>query len=125
MNNICLIGRIVKDAEVKNLEKNNLISFTIAVPRKINKEKSSFINVNVFRKEDKLSKYLTKGTQVAISGELQVDNVKDNVGNYKTFTKVVAEDLTLLGSGKKETKDNNLNVPFTEEEPIFSGDFPF
>lgn len=125
MNNICLIGRIVKDAEVKNLEKNNLISFTIAVPRKINKEKSSFINVNVFRKEDKLSKYLTKGTQVAISGELQVDNVKDNTGNYKTFTKVVAEDLTLLGSRKKETKDNNLNVPFTEEEPIFSGDFPF
>lgn len=125
MNNICLIGRIVKDAEVKNLEKNNLISFTIAVPRKINKEKSSFINVNVFRKEDKLSKYLTKGTQVAISGELQVDNVKDNAGNYKTFTKVVAEDLTLLGSGKKETKDNNLNIPFTEEEPIFGGDFPF
>ena len=129
MNNTTLVGRITKDAEVKALEKNNLISFTIAVPRKINKDKSSFININVFRKEDKLSQYLTKGTQVAVSGELQVDNVQSN-GTWKTFVKVVADELTLLG--KRESKEDilkqvsDLGIPFSdEEEPINMGDCPF
>ena len=129
MNNTTLVGRITKDAEVKALEKNNLISFTIAVPRKLNKDKNSFININVFRKEDKLSQYLTKGTQVAISGELQVDNVQSN-GAWKTFVKVVADELTLLG--KRESKEDilkqvsDLGIPFSdEEEPINMGDCPF
>ena len=127
MNNTTLVGRITKDAEVKALEKNNLISFTIAVPRKLNKDKSRFININVFRKEDKLSQYLTKGTQIAVSGELQVDNVQSN-GAWKTFVKVVADELTLLG--KRESKEDilkqveSLGIPFADdEEPINMGDY--
>lgn len=119
------VGRIVKDAEVKTLQNTNVIIFTIAIDRRMQKDKSSFVTVNLFRKEDKISQYLTKGTLIKVVGELQVDNTKDDNGNWKTYVKVVADDIKLLG-GKKNNNDSTFeDTTFDEEPPIDFGDCPF
>lgn len=124
------VGRIVKDAEVKQLQNTNVIIFTIAIDRRMQKDKSSFVTVNLFRKEDKISQYLTKGTLIKVVGELQVDNTKDDNGNWKTYIKIVADDIKLLGGKKNNSNDvfNNSTFeddPFDEEPPIDFGDCPF
>lgn len=118
------VGRIVKDAEVKQLQNTNAIIFTIAIDRRMQKDKSSFVTVNLFRKEDKISQYLTKGTLIKVVGELQVDNTKDDNGNWKTYVKIVADDIKLLG-GKKNNNSSFEDTTFDEEPPIDFGDCPF
>lgn len=118
------VGRIVKDAEVKELQNTNVIIFNIAIDRRMQKDKSSFVTVNLFRKEDKISQYLTKGTLIKVVGELQVDNTKDDNGNWKTYVKVVADDIKLLG-GKKNNNSTFEDTTFDEEPPIDFGDCPF
>lgn len=117
------VGRIIKNAEVKQVKETNLITFTIAIDRKMQKDKSSFINIKMFRKTDNISQYLLKGTLIKVVGELQVDNVKDSEGNYKTYVSVVADDIKLLG-GKKQNEPATNDI-FEDMTPVDGGDMPF
>lgn len=115
MNQVCLIGRIVRDAEIRYTadKKYNKVEFTMAVTTGYgDKAKTSFIPIEKWQAE-KLQKFLTKGTQVAINGELHIERYEDKQGNKKTFTKVVARDIALLGSKSKD--ETSFTPPGFEE----------
>lgn len=130
MNNIQLIGRITKELEIKPVGQTTKCDFTIAVNRKFAKEgqqKADFINCVCFGKiADNLVKYQGKGSQIGVIGSLNIDQYKDQEGNNKSFTKVVANEIEFLSSGEK--KENHSSMKDSDPvgfELIDDDDIPF
>lgn len=114
MNQVILIGRVVKDAEVSvlnNQNKTNVIKFTIAVPRDYKKDGETvvdFINIEQFGNDfSKLKNYVLKGTKVAISGSINIDK-----GTNGYFTKIKANKIELLGTNSSK----NCNLEQNEQK---------
>ena len=74
MNNVCIIGRITKDIELKEYgkgkDKGLMCRFTVAVQR--DKDTADFIPCTAFGKTAEfLDAYTVKGTRIGIEGRLQ------------------------------------------------------
>lgn len=128
MNNIQLIGRITKDLELKQAGQTSKCDFSIAVNRKFAKEgqqQADFINVVCFGKiAENLVKYQSKGSQIGVVGSLNIDQYKDNEGNNRTFTKVVANEIEFLGSNN-QSNNNQSDNGYNEFQTIDDDDIPF
>lgn len=94
MNKIVLLGRLVRDVE----ENNGIGKLTLAVPRKLSKEKIvDFINCVAFGNIVKpLIEYTKKGNRLLIEGRLQIENYVDKEGNNKQSINVVISDFYFL-----------------------------
>ena len=126
MNRIVLVGRLVRDCEPSVLPGTGTgkITFPLAVDRAYQKDKNNkkvdFIPVEMIGNHTtKLAQYMTKGKQVAIEGELNIDVYEKN-GEKKSFTKVKADRVEFVGGGKAET--NTLPNGF---EAIDDDELPF
>jgi single-strand DNA-binding protein len=109
LNKAILIGNLGGDPEEKILEnKSILLKFRVATNKQYVVdgqviEKTEWHNVVVYDELAKLcKKYLAKGSQVYVEGELQTTNwIKDGVKHYKTFIKAY-EVLFLSKTKEKE-----------------------
>ncbi len=105
MNQVVLIGRLVRDADLKMLSNGSVLNFTIAVDRgykdKDGNKQTDFVPIVAFNK-DKIADYMLKGKMVAISGSIQIDKYKDKDGKDRTATKVNAREIKFLDGGKTE-----------------------
>lgn len=126
MNRIVLVGRLVRDCEPSVLPGTGTgkITFTLAVDRAYQKDKNNkkvdFIPVEMIGNHTtKLAQYMTKGKQVAIEGELNIDVYEKN-GEKKSFTKVKADRVEFVGGGKQES-----NTLPNEFEAIDDSELPF
>ena len=126
MNRIVLVGRLVRDCEPSVLPGTGTgkITFTLAIDRAYQKDKNNkkvdFIPVEMIGNHTtKLAQYMTKGKQVAVEGELNIDVYEKN-GEKKSFTKVKADRVEFVGGGKAET--NTLPGEF---EAIDDDSLPF
>ena len=114
MNKVILKGRLTSAPELKQTPNGVAVAkFTVAVNRRFDREKTDFINCEAWRNTAEfISKYFTKGKEIAIIGELHIDkNEKDGKTTY--FTSVVVEEVEFCGSkneSKNETKENE-SVP--------------
>lgn len=118
MNKVFLIGRLVKNPELRYTASNTPVAtFTIAVnrPKRQDKEQEAdFINVVTWGKQaDNCNKYLEKGSQVAIDGRIQTRSYDGEDGKRRYVTEIIAESIQFLNS-KKEGKD--INVATKQEE---------
>ena len=91
MNKVTIIGRIVKDPEVRYSASNVAFgSYTIAVDRPVSKDAekvTDFLYCKVVGKTAEfVEKYLKKGMKIAVSGRVQCDTFKDKDGNNKSTT---------------------------------------
>lgn len=109
MNNLTVNGNLVKDMEVKTYGKDGIVaSFTIANNERVGQnDVASFINCTMFgeKRIEALQKYLVKGCKVLITGRLQIDNVQNEDG-YKTYTKVIVDNLEIERFVEQEEKNN-------------------
>ena len=126
MNRIVLVGRLVRDCEPSVLPGTGTgkITFTLAVDRAYQKDKNNkkvdFIPVEMIGNHTtKLAQYMTKGKQVAVEGELNIDQYEKN-GEKKSFTKVKADRVEFVGGGKQES-----NTLPNEFEAIDDNELPF
>ena len=126
MNRIVLVGRLVRDCEPSVLPGTGTgkITFTLAVNRAYQKDKNNkkvdFIPVEMIGNHTtKLAQYMTKGKQVAVEGELNIDVYEKN-GEKKSFTKVKADRVEFVGGGKADT-----NTLPNEFEAIDDDSLPF
>jgi single-strand DNA-binding protein len=105
MNKFIFTGNLGKDAEVKVTQSGmHVCSFSVAVKSGYgDKQKTTWANCALFgkRAEGQLPQYLTKGAQVAISGELTLDEWEGKDGTTQKSIKVNVDDLDLIG-GKPE-----------------------
>lgn len=103
LNNITIVGRITRDPELRKTGSDkSVVSFTVAVNRRFNRDESDFINVVAWNQTaDFLAKYGDKGALVGVEGRLQTRNYEDKDGKMIYVTEVVADNVQLLESKAK------------------------
>ena len=108
MNKAILIGRLVKDPELRYTTNNiPVATFTLAVNR-IGSEEPDYINIVVWRKQaENCSKYITKGSQVAIEGSIQTRSYEDKNGQKKYITEVKADNVQFLDTKNRVQQEVN------------------
>lgn len=117
MNQICLIGRLARDPELRYTNNNKPVAnFTIAVNR-IGQDIADFINCVVWNNQaENLCKYQDKGSQIAIVGNLRVDQYQDSNGDNRYKTYVLVSNIEYLNSKKsKESVENSTEQCSTEQ----------
>ena len=79
MNDIKLLGRLTNAPELKKSNAGHTYAwFTVAVPRKSNKNEADFIRCVAFGKlASAMEQYCTKGRQILVQGRLQVSQSTD------------------------------------------------
>lgn len=111
MNKIILLGRLVKDPELRHTENGDKIytKFTIAVQRNFRMpdgiREVDFIPVRVWgKKAEVIVKYMKKGSLITLSGRLRTGSYEDKDGSRKYIAEVVAEDFKFLDSKKTQVQ---------------------
>ena len=132
MNKVVLTGRLVRDAELSHIASTATpkMSFSIAVERNYQKDKNNkkvdFINCEMIGKHtENLCQYVTKGKQILVEGELNIDNYEKD-GEKRSFTKVKVDRLEFLGGATTEKKANTNTLEFTDFQEVNDDeDIPF
>lgn len=127
MNKVILLGRLTRDPEMKNTTTGKAVTrFSIAVDRRFkNKDgqkEADFINIVVWGKQAEFAaQYLTKGSQISLSGRLEARSYDAQDGQRRYITEVVADEINFVSSGQKNStagyqqtsapqSDNNNNM---------------
>ena len=132
MNKIIISGRLVRDAELSYISVTGTpkLSFSLAVERNYQKDKNNkkvdFINCEQLGKHvENLCQYVTKGKQILVAGELNIDNYEKD-GEKRSFTKVKVDRLEFLGNATTEKKTNADTSEFTDFQEVDNDeDIPF
>ena len=125
LNNITIAGRITRDPELRKTGSDkSVVSFTVAVNRRFNRDESDFINVVAWnQRADFLAKYGDKGALVGVEGRLQTRNYEDKDGKLVYVTEVVADNVQLLESKAKaeERRGQGGSNHYEEKKEEFGG----
>ena len=104
-------GNLGKDSEVKYLPSGEAIcTFSVAVSSGYgNKKKTTWANCALFGKQasSTLPTYLTKGTSVAVSGEVTLDEWQGQDGSTQKTLKVTVVKIDLIGSSQGKNAPHN------------------
>ena len=122
MNKIIISGRLVRDAELSYIASTATpkMSFSLAVERAYQKDKNNkkvdFINCEQLGKHvENLCQYVTKGKQILVEGELNIDNYEKD-GEKRSFTKVKVDRLEFLSGNSNANTENKQNNEYKIEE---------
>jgi single-strand DNA-binding protein len=99
LNNVTLIGRLVRDPELKYIATGQAVStFTIAVDNPFSKEgKADFIQCLVWQKPaENLAKYCAKGRAIALVGRIQTRSYEGQDGRKVNVFEIVANEIKYL-----------------------------
>ena len=114
MNKVILIGRVVRDADIRYSQGANttcVARYTLAVDRKFKQEgqpTADFINCIAFGKLGEFAeKYLHKGVKIAVVGRIQTGSYKNKDGNTVYTTDVVVEEQEFCESKSSNQSQGN------------------
>lgn len=98
MNKVFIIGRLTKEPELRTTPNGvNVATMSVAVTCRMNREQADFFNVIAWRGlADNCAKYLVKGQQVAVAGELHTRSYEANDGSKRYVTEIQADDIEFL-----------------------------
>ena len=109
MNSVQLIGRLVRDPEVRYTSGSQtaVASFTIAIDRPQRQDggekQADFPRITVFgRQAETCEKYLKKGRLVAIQGRIQTGSYQNKNGDTVYTTDVVASRVEFIDWGDRQ-----------------------
>ena len=138
MNKVILMGRLVKEPEVRysqGAEPIAVARYTLAVNRRFKRQgepEADFINCVAFGKTGEFAeKYFKKGQMVSVVGRLQVRSWEDNEGKKRWSTDVIVEEQYFAESkaaSNKPAKQMGLaDSPgfYPIEETLEDDDLPF
>lgn len=122
LNQIVLVGRLVRDPELKESENgNNYSSITLAIPRSYKNENgeydTDFVDVVLWNGiAENTAEYCHKGDIIGVKGRIQTSNYETEDGEKRKSTQIVAEKITFLSSSKDKkddletTKDDDMDM---------------
>ncbi|MDQ5884505.1 MAG: single-strand DNA-binding protein [Pseudomonadota bacterium] len=101
MQSVFILGRLGKDPETRTVGNTQVTKFSVATGYKKSDgtQHTDWHQVEAWAKTSEIAqKYLKKGDQVALQGEIRYSQKDD-----KYFTSIVANRLELLGSRQQQT----------------------
>lgn len=131
MQNITVIGRLGRDAELRQTAESTFLSFTIAASTKVRGvEKTTWYDVISFNEKDqRIKEYLKKGSNIVVIGELDLSIQDGRDGRPHLRAAIVADKITFAGgSSSGSTQDNSsaaasaprAAAPVAEAQPQMS-----
>ena len=133
MNKAILMGRLVRDPEIRYSQSATPIcvaKYTLAVPRKFKKDGEpdcDFINCVAFGKNGEFAeKYLSKGQQIMVVGSIKTGSYENKEGVKVYTTDIVVEEHYFTGKKDDSIKPTQHPQNFLSEEEIDpESDLPF
>lgn len=149
MNKVILIGRLTRDPELRFAAGtgNGVTRFSIAVTRQFKRDEADFINCVAFGKTaETIAQYLTKGSQIAITGNIRTGSYDAQDGSKRYTTDVAVESFEFVGSkggnnaepsynnggfsgnnsDNSQPANNSFGAGFDDDmTPVDDGDMPF
>lgn len=122
MNRIILIGRLVRDVELRYTRNGLPVGrFTLAVDRPFTTQdgerETDFIDIVVWRKQaENCAQFLGKGRLVAVEGRLQIRSYDDQNGIRRKAAEVVADQVKFLD--RAETQQQEATAPEFDDVPF-------
>ena len=129
-NRVILSGGVTKDAELNYLTTGiPKMVFTLAVERNYQKDKNNkkvdFINMEMLGKgAENLCQYITKGKQIIVEGELNIDQYEKD-GEKRSFTKVKVDRIEFQKGGGNSNTEKKVEEPTFQEFDVTDEDIPF
>lgn len=126
MNNVSLVGRLVRDPEVRygQNESVSVAKFSLAVERKWKRDGEptvDFINCTVFGKSAEFTeKYFRKGMRVAITGRIQTGSYKNKDGQTVFTTEIIVESQEIAQSKSESNESSTANNAEAGKSPYGS-----
>lgn len=111
LNKVILMGRLTADPEIRMSQSGKeVMSFTIAVNRRFQRDVTDFINCVAWRETAKfIHSHFSKGQLINACGSLQVRTWDDAHGNKRYSTEVIVDEVNFCG-------DNRSNG--TQQDPM-------
>ena len=118
MNKVILIGRLTKDPELRYTPGNGtaVTTLTLAIDNynsKTGEKSADFIPVVIWGKQaENTAQYMSKGSQIAISGRITTRSYDAKDGTKRYVTEVIADNVTFLSSraGGSQIPESSLNT---------------
>lgn len=135
MNQVCLIGRLTRNPEVRYTTGTQMAVavFTLAIDRGKDKNGedmgADFPRVTVFGKQaENCERYLAKGCRVAVQGKIQTGSYEDKNGQKVFTTDVIAQRVEFIDFKEKTPQSANQSA-WNDNPPGYSSlsedDIPF
>lgn len=131
-NKVILIGRMTKDAEVKNTASQKAFcNFTLAVDRNFKDasgtRQADFINVVAWGSTAGfVSHYFKKGSSILIEGQIQSRNYVNSEGKKVYVTEVVADHASFVDNKPKtDSAPEQAEMTLDDSGEIDLSDIPF
>ena len=116
LNQSILVGRIVRDPEIKKSEnEKSFANVTIAVPRSYKNADgeydTDFIDCIVWGGvAENMAEYCKKGDLVGIKGRIETWEEETEQGKNKKATIVVADKITYLAQAKEKQSEEEMDM---------------
>lgn len=118
MNKVILLGRLVRDIDLRYTQSQMAIGKTaIAVTRKYTlngekREETCFIDITFFGKQAEIAnQYLGKGSKLAVEGYLKFEQWQDNNGQNRSKHSIAVESMEMLGDAKQNNQGYQQGAP--------------
>lgn len=111
MNKVILIGRVGKDPETRSVNEKTVANITLATSKSYKNSTGERVTNTEWHRltawspiADIFDKYVKKGDQIAVEGEIQTRSYDDNEGVKRHVTEIIVRNLELLGGNKSDGK---------------------
>ncbi|MFS9190513.1 single-stranded DNA-binding protein [Streptococcus parasanguinis] len=121
INNVVLVGRLVRDPELRYTPNNQAVAtFSLAVNHNFKSQngerEADFINCVIWRQQaENLANWAKKGALIGITGRIQTRSYENQQGQRVYVTEVVADNFQLL----EFNKQNNQGQSQEYSQPDF------
>lgn len=108
MNIISLTGRLTRDPELKYGQSGKAYArFSIAVNRAFSRDEVDFINCVAFGgAAETIGKYFRKGSQIGVTGRLQMNRYETQTGEKRTSYDVIVDGFDFLDPKNTNNQGN-------------------
>lgn len=117
LNKIILMGRLVRDPELRHTQSGTPVAnFTLAVERdfkdkQTGEKATDFIECIAWRgTAEFVSRYFTKGRMAVVIGSLQIRSWEDKEGNKRRTAEVVVENIYSDSSKKSDAPESGYSA---------------
>lgn len=124
INKSIIGGNLTADPELKQTQNGiPVTSFTVAVRRRTSKGKepiTDFLTVVAWRQTAEfVCKYFHKGSSICVVGSNQTRTWKDNAGNNRYATEIVADEVYFVDSKSNNEPNSAPYIPDSYTAPQF------